>query len=361
MKKFLLCMLVLVMSLALFACGGTGDETTLPTDNDETDPSAHVHAWEEIVELEATCTTPGKKVIKCACGEVQGEEEIPVGAHDATMATCTEDAVCKICGTVLAEKYGHSLSGSIVTKATCVAEGAESGICSLCGETADTVLPIDPNNHTTVLTLGEGTVAYTCKDCGFAETLTEQTPILNMTFDSEADLSQNPDFPFAVKDSMQLVDGALKGVGSYQVNYKPQSIAAAEKLLISCDLQITAAGNPESNESIISFNHVKDNGKTNYGYLIKYFESKKVLTTVGSAETIDETNSVPVEVGKWYKFVAVVDTAECMADIYIDGVYIGSKPFPDHNMNTKFTLRFHGAASEYALPMFDNFKIVEIK
>ena len=342
MKKLLLCMLVLVMSLALFACG-------------------HVHTWEEIVELEATCSTPGKKIIKCACGEVQGEEEIPMEAHNATMASCTEDAVCTVCGTVLAEKYGHSLGDSIITKATCVAEGSESGICSLCGETVNTVLPKDPNNHTTVLTLGEGVVSYTCKDCGFAETLTEQTPILNMTFDNEADLAQNPDFPFAVNEKMKLVDGALQAVNSYQIHYKPQSIAAAEKLLISCDLQITAAGNPESNESIISFNYVKDNGKTNYGWLIKYFEAKGVLATTDKVDEINDTNSVATEVGKLHKLVAIVDNTENKADIYIDGQYIGSRPFPDHNMNTKFTLRFFGTTTNYALPMFDNFKIVEIK
>ena len=132
MKKFLLFALVLVMALAIVACGPSGNETTAPAGDNppvvDDNPSSHVHAYVEAVTLEPTCTSLGKKVMKCECGEVEEGSEMPVpfAMHDAKDATCTEDSVCATCGKLLVEKYGHLYVDSVVTAASCTVEGLAS-------------------------------------------------------------------------------------------------------------------------------------------------------------------------------------------------------------------------------------------
>lgn len=78
----------------------------------------HIHKWQEVILEEATCTTDGKTLMMCVCGEVKGEV-IPAG-HDlirevVSEATCTQaglvELYCKNCeyrGTEIQEPRAHS-------------------------------------------------------------------------------------------------------------------------------------------------------------------------------------------------------------------------------------------------------------
>ena len=358
MKKLLLCMLVLIMTLALVACGGTGDESDIPSDDD------HVHVFEEAIEVEPTCVATGKKVMKCACGEIESEEELPMGMHDATSATCTEDAVCKTCGTVLAEKFGHFFgSDAIVKEATCVAEGVKSGVCQNCGESVDELLPIDPDNHNTDVSFADDGIASTCKDCGQSANFAEGTVIADLDFENIDDFANYPDMIFKEHNAVEFSDGVLKSKGSYVVDYNPEAILATRKLFLSFDFQLTKPGKPDMGESILTFRYVNpSDGKNKYNWLIKYYEANKALGTADSVDNVTAENSITAEIGKWYKVTAMIDVAALEVQVYIDGVYVGTRPFTDHTMDTKFGVRFGGAlTSQYSEPIFDNFKLVEIK
>lgn len=110
--------------------------------------------WE--VETEPTCTTPGKKVLKCAdCGTVLQEEEMSALGHDfeeaewvvTKPATCEEDGVetltCTRCngnedgGTMTrAIPHGnvkHQWGEEQRSEPTCTADGEIYQICKVCG------------------------------------------------------------------------------------------------------------------------------------------------------------------------------------------------------------------------------------
>ena len=358
MKKLLLCMLVLLMSLSLFACGGTGDETTDPSGNN-TDPS-HVHAYEEVVVLEPTCIATGKKAMQCSCGDIQSEEELPMADHAAGFADCENDAVCSVCGAVAQKKYGHSFVETVVSEASCSAEGLTRSTCQLCGAASDITVPADPNKHVSDYSIADGKLSFTFKNCGKSEEVVEETPILKFEFNSDDEFAQNPAFAFNESSTRALVDGAMQITGSYQVKYDQSVLAAAKKLFLTFDIKLTHEGIESGSESLFLITK-KENGSTKYGWLIKYIESEKVLATV--TEGFNEENSVKVGLNEWHNFSAIIDVAECEAKIYIDGKYIGTREFYDQSRsNVEYKLRFFGApSSNKSNPMFDNFKLVEIK
>ena len=354
MKKLLLCMLVLVMSLALFACGGTGDETTDPSGNN-TDPS-HVHAYEEVVILEPTCIATGKKAMQCSCGDIQSEEELPMGDHNASMADCENDAVCSVCGTVLVEKFGHDLVETVVTEATCSNDGLTRGLCQLCGASVDTVVPADPEKHVYDYVFTNGSISSSCKGCGKVETLTEQTPILDLKFDSESELSNFPNFVIT-SNAPTYTDGYIQTNGGVFLEHPASDVTSAEKLYLTFDFQIVQEGNKEKGESLFTFVPIIE-GKKNWNWVFKYFETEGVVATV--QENFDETNSVKVNHEEWHNCSAIFDPVACEVKVYIDGKYIGARTTADYSQASKAGLRFtEGACTSN--PKFDNFKLVEIK
>ncbi len=106
------------------------------------------HKWSE-----PTCTKPA---ICADCGETSGK---PLG-HEFSEATCISDGVCIRCGTVGTVKLNHQFSNvgceetpvcercgekgkpsghkiaafNVVTEATCVNDGEQTGKCSVCGK-----------------------------------------------------------------------------------------------------------------------------------------------------------------------------------------------------------------------------------
>ena len=92
--------------------------------------TAHEHSWDSgSVTKEASCTQPGEKTYKCACGESR-TEEIPAAGHSwnagavTTEPTCTAPGIrtytCSKCGETRTETIaaaGHSWNAGTVTKA----------------------------------------------------------------------------------------------------------------------------------------------------------------------------------------------------------------------------------------------------
>ena len=125
---------------------------------------AHEHTWDEgKVTTPATCTDPGVKTYKCACGETK-TEAIPALGHDYstewtidTPATCTDPGSkshhCSRCTSksdvTPIEALGHDYSTewTIDTPATCTEPGSKSHHCSRCTSKSD-VTPIEATGHT---------------------------------------------------------------------------------------------------------------------------------------------------------------------------------------------------------------------
>lgn len=127
------------------------------TSNQETKPlKGHTPTWE--VETKPTCTTPGKKVLKCAdCGTVLQEEEMSALGHDFEEAewVVTKPVICEEDGveTQTCTRCNGKEDGGIKTRAiphgnvthqwvkidsvaaTCEEEGYDLYKCSVCKTT----------------------------------------------------------------------------------------------------------------------------------------------------------------------------------------------------------------------------------
>ena len=122
-------------------------------------------------ENAATCTANGSYeiVVYCAvCGEELSREgfTIPAGhsagepvTENENPATCTANGsydvvvYCTECGVEISrttntvEALGHKWDKGVVTAATCVAAGKKVYTCTVCGNTREETLAIDPLNH----------------------------------------------------------------------------------------------------------------------------------------------------------------------------------------------------------------------
>ena len=127
-------------------CGREKDETIPP------DPENHVDT-ELRGAKEATCAEAGYSGdIYCkACGrKVSDGHTIPAtGLHDWQAATCTAPKTCRVCGATEGMPAGHAWNqGEIVREATCITTGIIRYSCTVCGETKEEILPINPGHHT---------------------------------------------------------------------------------------------------------------------------------------------------------------------------------------------------------------------
>ncbi len=127
----------------------------------ETDGDALGHTW-----IAATCTEPKTCSV---CGQIEGEAL----GHTWNEATCTEPQTCSVCGVTEGEALGHTITEWTVSKeATCSEEGEETGICSVCGASAQRTL--EKLEHTPgewVVTkeataTSDGAEAQYCEVCG---------------------------------------------------------------------------------------------------------------------------------------------------------------------------------------------------
>lgn len=117
---------------------------------------------------DATCTSPKTCSV---CGDTKGDI-----AHDFAAATCTASKTCKECGLASGDPLGHDLK-TIITNATCSADGLERTRCTTCGEVTENKvipkldhadLPFTYNNDATAEK--DGTVSAFCPSCDYTVT-----------------------------------------------------------------------------------------------------------------------------------------------------------------------------------------------
>lgn len=375
MKKLLIIASILLLALALVACGGEATDTTL---DQGTEPAAdHVHTYVDEI-IPATCSATGKVVSKCECGDVQGETEIPLADHTASTLDCEKDTVCTVCNTVLAEKTGHIFGASeVVTAATCSAAGKEKGACMACGKIVEVEVPATGHKAASgsALTAVEGGFAAKCASCGQNVTLKEGEVIFKLTFDEDvAAEAAKYDAGLSVfkPEKMTIVDGAFSVNGSNTIGYidivDPSKLAAYGMIVVSFDYMTTLEGAESDKASVFSLlanfysGQANYQGTTDWGWAMKLNEKldKFVITTEDGKVT--DTTSMSVARNTKYKVQYVFDTAADGCHVFINGQYIGNAGQANKIAGLKpATACFRFGDGPLCGHMFDNFTITALK
>ena len=358
---------IAVLALALsalvcaFAACGTPDNTALPPETEPLAEAPHVHNYVETEVVEPTCYSIGKSAKACECGDILADSEMPVPMlyHDATDVNCTEDSVCKLCGEVIIEKFGHTYAETVVTVASCTSEGKITTKCVRCGEDGETkTIPAGHSFDTDNVKVLNGDVSATCTKCGKSASLLSGTPVLKLDFDSAEELYNLSSFAVRKPAGIQYENGACRPGDALWIDYDPATITSMEKYVISLDFKLTGQGRTNGGDSIFSFCAKNPN---TYTWMVKLYQTAGVLST--ATDNFDASNSVPATVGEWYNFVAIVDNSTRYAEIYINGVNIGRMYTINYESGrTDFSFRFGDMPNNApSKPYFDNFKLVEIK
>lgn len=146
MKKIVLIVLMLALTLALCACGeGAVQPTTNPVTggmsaSTSTAPgtSGHEHSYEKTV-TDPDCTNGGYTTNTCQCGDSYVSDEVEALGHTWAEATCAAPKTCTVCGTTEGNTAGHNY-----VQGKCSGCGADQpGYCALtsCGWTTAGLTP----------------------------------------------------------------------------------------------------------------------------------------------------------------------------------------------------------------------------
>ena len=183
LKKVIVLAIILAVAVcALVACGSENETKAPETDPIVTDAPETEHVHEIVIEqLAATCQAEGYKRAVCTtCGEVV--DSVTYGKSDCTPAaeaTCTEDSVCAVCGSLIRIAKGHSFGEAVVVEATCQADGSKTRTCSECGETTVETTPMIAHNipaanvtaSVEATCTSEGSKTGLCTICNQAQTV----------------------------------------------------------------------------------------------------------------------------------------------------------------------------------------------
>lgn len=159
----------------------TSDEVSAETSEETSTETEHVHEWSKWkITVEATCTADGEESRSCNCGEKQTREVARL-AHSYTSSvtapSCTEKGytthTCS-CDDSYKDTYvdatGHSMEAwTTVTASTCTANGTERRHCSKCDHYETRTIYAKGHTYTSVVTpptcTAQGYTTYTC-NCG---------------------------------------------------------------------------------------------------------------------------------------------------------------------------------------------------
>lgn len=356
------------------ACAGENTDSTVNTDDvavngQETVGASHDHTFSEKTVIASTCSVAGKKAMQCSCGEIQegSEKLLPLTAHNAKEATCTEDSVCADCGKVLVLKYDHFFIDTVVTEAGCNSDGLSRSACHRCGLSSDTVIPKQHDLDDSKLIVSGGNVGSKCLKCGEVSGYTEQEPLILLQFEDSGEAAKYPDFTFTYPTTSE---GAAYPGKAIWMGYNVDKIKALPQYMITFDFKLNSSGLVDKGESVftliggVTYKSEKPGTKQDWVWAFKYFESAGVVSTV--MQGFNDSNSIKVEKGKWHNFVGIVDNTTREIKVYINGTYIGARAVHDYNnadFGGAFCMRFYDAVPVNGTsdPMFDNFKIAEIK
>jgi hypothetical protein len=148
----------------------------------------HVHNYEVVEKVDATCTRGGYTVYTCAeCNSTyKGDIKEALGhlevVDEGTPATCTEKGItegkhCSRCDLVIEEQeeipaQGHSYVEKITKEPDCEKEGAAKYTCSVCGDTYEETLAELGHDYSIDIVikeatcLEEGSKQVYCRNCG---------------------------------------------------------------------------------------------------------------------------------------------------------------------------------------------------
>ena len=154
------------------------------------------------------------------------------------------------------------------------------------------------------------------------------------------------------------------------MGYDVDKIKSLPLYMISFDFKLMADGHATKGESIFTYiggithNIEKPGTKQEWVWAFKYYESNGIVSTVMQGFT--DSNSIKVEKGEWINFIGIVDNATRQLKVYINGTYIGARTIHDYSnpeFGGAFCMRLYDAVpvNGTSVPLFDNFKIVEIK
>ncbi len=133
--------------------------------------SATGHNYTAVVTT-PTCTKQGYTTNTCsACGDSYIDAYTNALGHSPNKeATCTEDSICSVCGTLLQGKLGHNYI-AVVTDPTCTQQGYTTHTCENCGNNyIDSYVRATGHDYTAETIdptcTEQGYIAHTCKNCG---------------------------------------------------------------------------------------------------------------------------------------------------------------------------------------------------
>lgn len=150
MKKLLSMVLIIFISLGLFACGeSSGEPKCVHSESD----------W--IVATEPTCTTAGLKILSCEkCGEQT--RIIPAIGHNWINASCTTPKTCDNCNAIDGNALGHSYASKVDKEPTCTQEGKEIYTYPICNDSYEQI--IQPKGHSYKLQESGEDICLICDD-----------------------------------------------------------------------------------------------------------------------------------------------------------------------------------------------------
>lgn len=120
-----------------------------------------VHSFTETIIVPTTCTSNGTKRLSCSCGYNYTDTIETPGHQRSGNVSCTESALCSVCGTVLEAAPGH--------RETNGGTEAVHKKCSVCGTLLSSTHSYSSSIQTAATCTTKGTTKYTCS-CGYSYT-----------------------------------------------------------------------------------------------------------------------------------------------------------------------------------------------
>lgn len=161
----------------------------------------HTHSYTEVV-TNATCTTDGKKEMKCSCGEVDASKTVTIpalGHVDAdNNGTCDRDG----CGAAVQPSHTHNYVEEKV-EPTCSTPGKRTMKCS-CGDISEseTISPVDHKDED-----GDGLCDFGC-GTSVGESTTNQTTTTSADGTSARSTVQFPSLAYVFSNRLTLLTAA---------------------------------------------------------------------------------------------------------------------------------------------------------
>jgi len=181
------------------------------------------HNYTVTSEVATTCTVLGYKQYTCSngCGDTYREYDTAKLDHVVgTPATCTDKAVCAVCGRSFGDTIAHVYELISNTDSTCTVAGVRTYKCSMCGDTYSETKELIDHRLTTEGSYG---VEPTCTERGYSAMKCEVCGEYIIEYD---DAALGHDY----------VDGVCTRCGEADPNYAPEGSTVTSEKCEKCGL-----------------------------------------------------------------------------------------------------------------------------